>query len=418
VSTDPETAGRAAAEQAARDSYGRLVAWLAARSGDIATAEDALSDAFAAALADWPLKGVPAKPEAWLMAAAKRKLVDGHRRRRTGVDAAGHLRLLAEEAEDAMKVSDILPDRRLALMFACAHPALDRGVRAPLILQTLLGLDAAAIGSAFLVSPAAMGQRLVRAKAKISEAGIRLSEPEPGQLSERLPAVLDAVYAAFGEGWSDADGADPRRRNLAEEGIWLGRLLAGLLPQEPETLGLLALMLHAEARRPARRDRSGGFVALSDQDTTLWDAGLIAEAETLLFRAASAGRPDRYQLEAAIQSAHAVRRHGAEPDWPAIVMLYEALGAVTGSPAAAINRAAALAQVQGPEAALDALDLIADDPRLSAYQPWWAARAALLAQAGRVAEADEAYDRAIALASDPAVRAFLTVRKAGLGAEL
>ncbi len=404
MSTDPETAGRAAAERAARDSYGRLVAWLAARSGDIATAEDALSEAFAAALADWPVKGVPAKPEAWLMAAAKRRLVDGHRRRRTGVDAAGHLRLLAEEAEDAMTTSaDLLPDRRLALMFACAHPAIDEAVRAPLILQTLLGLDAAAIGSAFLVSPAAMGQRLVRAKAKISEAGIRLTEPEPEQRRERLPAVLDAVYAAFGEGWSDADGSDPRRRNLAEEGIWLGRLLAGLLPQEPETLGLLALMLHAEARRPARRDASGGFVALSDQDTALWDTDMIAEAETLLFRAAAAGRPGRYQLEAAIQSAHAIRRHGSAPDWPAIVMLYEGLHALTGSPATAVSRAAALAQTQGVQAGLAALDEMAGDPRLAAYQPWWATRAALLAQAGLAVEAAAAYDRAISLSSDPAV---------------
>jgi RNA polymerase sigma-70 factor (ECF subfamily) len=416
VNTDPEAAGRAAAEQAARDSYGRLVAWLAARSGDIAAAEDALSDAFAAALADWPVKGAPAKPEAWLMAAAKRKLVDGHRRRRTGADAAGHLRLLAEEAEDAMKVSDILPDRRLALMFACAHPALDRAVRAPLILQTLLGVDAAAIGSAFLVSPAAMGQRLVRAKAKISEAGIRLTEPEPEQLAERLPAVLDAVYAAFGEGWSDADGSDPRRRNLAEEGIWLGRLLAGLLPEEPETLGLLALMLHAEARRPARRDESGGFVALSDQETSLWDGEMIAEAESLLFRAASAGRPGRYQLEAAIQSAHAIRRHGRQPDWPAIVMLYEGLQALTGSLAVAVNRAVALAQVSGPEAGLAALDEIANDARLATYQPWWAARAALLAQAERVTAADQAFERAIGLAADPAVRAYLQSRRDRLGA--
>jgi RNA polymerase sigma-70 factor (ECF subfamily) len=411
VNTDSETAGRAAAEQAARDSYGRLVAWLAARSGDITTAEDALSDAFAAALADWPLKGVPVKPQAWLMATAKRKLVDGHRRRRTGVDAAGHLRLLAEEAEDAMKVSDFLPDRRLALMFACAHPALDQAVRAPLILQTLLGLDAAAIGSAFLVSPAAMGQRLVRAKAKISEAGIRLTEPEPDQLRDRLPAVLDAIYAAFGEGWSDADGSDPRRRNLAEEGIWLGRLLAGLLPQEPETLGLLALMLHAEARRPARRDGSGGFVALSEQDTALWNAGMVAEAETLLFRAASAGRPGRYQLEAAIQSAHAIRRHGFTPDWPAIVMLYNGLHSLVGSPATAVGRAAALAQADGAQAGLAALDDMAGDPRLAAYQPWWATRAALLAQAGLAVEAAAAYDRAIGLSSDPAVRAFLQQRR-------
>jgi RNA polymerase sigma-70 factor (ECF subfamily) len=412
VSTDSQAQGRAAAELAARASYGRLVAWLAARSGDIAAAEDALGDAFAAALVEWPVKGTPVQPEAWLMAAAKRRLIDGHRRRKTGEAAQGHLQLMAEEA--AMKASDLLPDRRLGLMFACAHPAIDQAVRAPLILQTLLGLDAAAIGSAFLVSPAAMGQRLVRAKAKIREAGIRLAEPEAEQRRERLPVVLDAIYAAYGEGWSDAEGADAKRRNLAEEGIWLGRLVCALVPDEPEPLGLLALMLHAEARRPARRDAAGAFVALSDQDTGLWDLEIIEEAERLLFRAAPMGRPGRYQLEAAIQSAHAIRRHGQPPAWAAIVSLYEGLYALTGSPAVAVSRAAALGQSQGAAVGLAALDEIADDTRLAGYQPWWAARAALLAQAGRVAEAKDAYDRAIGLAADPAVRGFLQDRRAAL----
>ena len=412
MNADPRAQGRAAAELAARASYGRLVAWLAARSGDIAAAEDALGDAFAAALAEWPVKGTPIQPEAWLMTAAKRRLIDGHRRRKTGETAQGHLQLMAEEA--AMKASELLPDRRLALMFACAHPAIDQAVRAPLILQTLLGLDAVAIGSAFLVSPAAMGQRLVRAKAKIREAGIRLAEPETDQRRERLPAVLDAIYAAYGEGWSDADGSDPKRRNLAEEGIWLGRLVCALVPDEPEPLGLLALMLHAEARRPARRDGAGAFVALSEQDTGLWNQEMIEEAERLLFRAAPMGRPARYQLEAAIQSAHAIRRHGQPPAWRQIVLLYEGLLALTGSPAVAISRAAALAQAEGVRAGLAALDEMADDPRLVAYQPWWATRAALLAQAGRAAEAGDAYDRAIGLATDPAVRGFLQGRRAAL----
>lgn len=414
MSADPSLEGRAAAEQAARASYGRLVAWLAARSGDITAAEDALGDAFAAALAQWPVTGAPDRPEAWLMAAAKRRLIDGHRRRRTGALAQDHLRMLAEEAEAAMTGADLLPDRRLALMFACAHPAIDAQVRAPLILQTLLGLDAAAIGSAFLVSPAAMGQRLVRAKAKIREAGIRLAEPDAGQRLERLPAVLDAIYAAFGEGWSDADGADRKRRNLAEEGIWLGRLAVALIPEAAEALGLLSLMLHAEARRPARRDSRGGFVALSDQDVRLWDRGMIEEAEGLLFRAAALGAPGRYQLEAAIQSAHALRRHGQPPDWPAIVSLYDGLFVLTQSPAVAVGRAAALAQVRGAQAGVEALDCLASDDRLMTYQPWWATRAALLAQAGRVGEAADAYDRAIGLSSDEAARAFLLARKADL----
>jgi RNA polymerase sigma-70 factor (ECF subfamily) len=405
-------AGAAArsAERVARDSYGRLVAWLAARSGDIAGAEDALSEAFTSALASWPKSGVPDSPDAWLLAAARRKLTDDWRRRKVRTDAWDHVALLAEEGgadEDAM------PDRRLALMFACAHPAIEAGVRAPLILQTLLGFDAAAIGSAFLVSPTAMGQRLVRAKSKIRDGGIRLRDPEPEDLPARLPPVLAAVYAAFSEGWVDAAGADSRRRNLAEEGLWLGRLLVQLLPEEPETLGLLSLMLHAEARRPARRDGAGRYVPLSEQDVGLWNADLMAEAEALLFRAAPMGRMGRYQVEAAIQSAHAIRRFGQAPDWPAIVGLYGALEGITGSPVAALNRAVALAEIRGAAGGLEAMDAI-DDARLQTYQPWWAARAVLLAKAGRLAEAGEAYERAIGLEADPAVRDFLSARRADL----
>ena len=298
----------AAAEFAARRSYGKLVAFLAARTGDVAGAEDALSEAFAAALAEWPVSGVPRSAEAWLMTVARRKLIDTARRRRSGEAAAAHVRLLTEELHDMAAPDRPIPDERLGLMFACAHPAIDPAIRAPLILQTVLGFDAATIAAAFLISPATMGQRLVRAKHKIRQAGIPFRVPERMELRERLDAVLAAIYAAFTEGWSDAAGTETHRRNLAEEALWLCRLVAELLPGEAEALGLLALMLHAESRRCARRDAAGEYVPLAEQDTALWDAALIDEAETLLRRASALDVVGRYQLEAAVQSVHADRR--------------------------------------------------------------------------------------------------------------
>lgn len=403
---------RAAAEKAARESYGKLVAYLAARSRDVAGAEDALSEAFAAALEQWPRSGVPARPEAWLMTVARRRGIDQQRRRQAGVAARGHLMLMAEEGEARLETHDI-PDERLRLMFACAHPAIEPGVRAPLILQTILGFDAATIASAFLVSPATMGQRLVRAKQRIREAGIPFRVPEKEELAERLNAVLEAIYAAFSEGWLDAEGTETRRRNLATEGIWLGRLTASLMPEEPEALGLLALMLFAEARREARR-AEGAYVPLAEQDTTLWNADLIDEAEDLLRRASTFGTIGRYQLEAAVQSAHVDRRRTASTDWVAIGTLYEALSAIAGSPVVTVNRAIAAAHGGALAEALALLEAAGADKRLAQYQPYWAARAGVLALACRSVEASEAYDRAIGLERDAAVRTFLEARKAAL----
>ena len=405
---------RAAAEAVARRSYGKLVAFLAARTRDVAGAEDALSEAFAAALADWPAAGVPASPEAWLMTVARRRVVDAARRRARREGAIDHLRLMADEMEAAMASQAEIPDDRLSLMFACAHPAIDAAIRAPLILQTILGFDAATIASAFLVAPAAMGQRLVRAKNKIRLAGIPFRVPARATLGERLDAVLAAIYAAFAEGWTDPAGTEARRRNLAGEAIWLGRLVVSLLPDEPEALGLLALMLHAEARRAARRNAAGDYVPLAEQDPAAWDAALIEEAEALLFRASTLGAIGRYQLEAAVQSAHVVRRRTGRADWAAIEHLYDALWTLTESPVVAINRAVALAETRGPAVGLTALDALADDARLIEYQPYWAARAGLLARQGDAAEADLAYQRAIGLEADPAVRRFLERRRAGL----
>jgi RNA polymerase sigma-70 factor (ECF subfamily) len=401
-----ETDHRAAevAETVARRSYGKLVAFLAAHRGDVAAAEDALAEAFAAALTDWPASGIPRNPEAWLMAVARRRLIDGARRRRTRGDATDHLRLLAEELGEAMDETAI-PDNRLALMFACAHPAIDPAVRAPLILQTILGFDAVAIASAFLVSPATMGQRLVRAKHKIRHAGIPLCVPERAEMPERLDAVLTAIYAAFAGGWQDA-----ARRNLAEEALWLGRLVVLLLPEEPEALGLLALMLHAEARCAARRDAAGAYVPLDRQDTALWDMHMVEEAETLLLRASAAGVIGRYQLEAAVQSAHAARRLTGQSDWAAIERLYDALSAITDSPVVANNRAIAIAETRGAAEGLARLEELAMDRRLADYQPYWAARAELLARTGQTDAANLAYQRAIGLESDPAVREYLQRR--------
>lgn len=403
----------AVAEAVARGSYGKLVAYLAARTGDVAAAEDALADAFAAALDDWPASGIPDKPEAWLMTVAQRRLIDASRRRRHADASADDLRLLAAELEAAAGETNF-PDHRLALMFACAHPAIDAAMHAPLMLQTILGFDAATIASAFLVAPATMGQRLVRAKTKIRQAGIPFRIPEADDLRERLDAVLGAIYAVFAEGWSDPAGTEARRRNLSGEGIWLGRLVVSLLPDEPEAIGLLALMLHAEARRGARRNAAGDYVPLAEQEARLWDAALISEAEALLSRAAWFGAAGRYQLEAAVQSAHAERRLTGGTDWGAIVKLYDALLALTGSPVVAINRAVAVAEAQGAQAGLGALAALSGDARLADYQPYWAARAGLLARAGDLAGADTAYGRAIGLESDPAVRRFLQRRREAL----
>jgi predicted RNA polymerase sigma factor len=397
----------------ARRSYGKLVAFLAARTKDVAAAEDALADAFAAALADWPVNGCPSNPEAWLITVARRKMIDAARRRRSGEMATGQLQLLTEGLEVAAAETTI-PDHRLALMFACAHPAIEPGIRSPLILQVVLGLDAKMIASAFLLSPAAMGKRLVRAKDKIHQARIPFSIPERKELPGRLEAVLDAIYAAFAEGWSDPAGTDIARRDLSAEAMYLGRLVTELMPQEPEALGLLGLMLHTEARRRARRNAHGEYVPLSEQDPSLWDAQMIDEAEELLRRASALGAIGRYQLEGALGSAHVYRRRTGQANWEAVVQLYDALLLLCASPVVAINRALALAEIHGPTVALEAMQAVATDPRLTEYQPYWAARAELMAKIGAHVEARDAYEVAIGLERDPAVRRFLQRRLSAL----
>lgn len=405
---DEADSAQRAADRAARQSYGKLVAYLTARSGDVAAAEDALSEAFAAALAHWPSEGVPRSPEAWLLTAARHRLADHDRRRKTRDEASLTLLFFLEGLDEQWDLDAAsIPDRRLALLFACAHPAIDEAARAPLMLQTILGLNANAIAAAFLTAPTAMGQRLVRAKKRIREAGIPFAIPERIDLAERLDAVLQAIYAAFGAGWADPLGLDKNRCELAEEAIWLGRVVVQLLPDEPEALGLLALMLHAEARRKARRDANGAYVPLSQQNPAEWDGAAIEEAETLLRRAGAMARMGRFQLEAAAQSVHAARYRGGVTDWPALVELYDGLVLLTQSPVAALNRAATLAQCAGAAAGLAALDEVATDERLAEYQPYFALRADLLARLGQDADAKAAYERAIALETDPDARRFL-----------
>ena len=406
---------RRTADAVARRSYGKLVAFLAARTRDVAAAEDALSEAFASALLDWPLHGCPTNPEAWLLTVARRKMIDVARRRSNGEAATGQLQILAEGLDAAAADADI-PDRRLALMFACAHPAIEAGVRAPLMLQVVVGLDAKRIASAFLMSPAAIGKRLVRAKSKIRQAGIPFRIPEREELPGRLDTVLDAIYAAFAEGWTDPGGTDIVRRDLTEEALFLARLVAELLPEEPEALGLLAFMLHAEARRRARRNGDGEYVPLADQDAALWDWPMIGEAETLLRLASALGSIGRYQLEGALLSAHVYRRRTGHANWADIVRLYDALSALTGSPVVAVNRALAIAELRGARSALEAMPAVAADVRLAQYQPYWAARAELLAKTDAHGEARRAYEIAIGLERDPAVRRFLQRRQSALPA--
>jgi RNA polymerase sigma-70 factor (ECF subfamily) len=396
-------------ERVARESYGRLVAYLSVHTHDLASAEDALSDALVSALNHWPQDGVPKNPEAWLLTAARRSLIDVIRHQSVVQASEPTLVLLKENSAEAA-LSTEFPDERLKLLFACAHPAIDPAMHTPLMLQTVLGLDAARIAQAFLIAPKTMGQRLFRAKTKIRSGGIPFEIPQERELPERLDAVLEAIYAAFGIGWDDMAGTDQRGRDLAEEAMWLARVLLQLMPGEAEVQGLLALMLHCEARRPARRGLGGRYIPLSEQDPKRWSLPLIEEAERHLGEASTQGRFGRFQLEAAIQSVHAERARGGRTDWVAIVLFYEQLLRISPALGTRAGYAAAVAEAKGPEAGLAVLESI-DPHAVSHYQPYWAVRAHLLQRLGKTREASESYDRAIGLAEDPAVREFLLQKR-------
>jgi len=412
---DEETVQRTV-ERVARESYGRLVAYLSVNTQDLAGAEDALSEALLKALTVWPRDGVPQNPEAWLLATARNSLIDLFRHQRVVSDSEPNLLLFTQNsAEDPLETN--YPDERLKLLFVCAHPAIDPAMHTPLMLQAVLGLDAVRIAGAYLISPKTMGQRLVRAKTKIRDGGIRFEVPEREQLPPRLDAVLEAIYAAFGIGWDHMAGADQHGHGLAEEAIWLARVLHQLLLGEAEIHGLLALMLHCEARRAARRDQHGHYVPLSEQDPKLWSLPLIEEAERYLAEASKSGNLGRFQLEAAIQSVHAERVRGRRVEWRAIVQFYRHLIRLSPTIGRQTGYAAALAEANGAEEGLVVLDAI-DQDAVSAYQPYWAVRAHLLQRLGRTTEASEAYDRAIGLAEDPAIREFLLKRQRMESSEL
>lgn len=408
---DHTQAARRAAEQAARQSYGKLIAFLSARSRDIAAAEDALSEALATALLTWPERGVPENPEAWLLVTARRRLSHASRHGKVMASGEATILLAIEEAEDRMKQSEnaLFPDDRLKLLFACTHPAIDPGVRTGLMLQTVLGLDAGRIASAFLVAPSAMGQRLVRAKSRIRDAGIAFTVPERNELPARLDAVLAAIYAAYTIGWDGIDRDETTRDDLGAEALWLGRMLVSVLPGEPEPKALLALMLYSEARRPARRDTSGAYVPLDEQDPNLWDADRIEKADLLLVEAGGFNRFGRYQCEAAIQSVHAARRRTNQTDWRSIALLYEALLRMSPTIGAHVGQAAARAGMGDAGGALALLDVI-PPADVASYQPFWAVRAHLLAMTGQAEQATDAYRRAIGLSDSDAVRRFLQAR--------
>ena len=406
--TNQESARRTI-ERVARESYGRLVAYLSVHTHDLASAEDALSEALVSALNSWPQDGVPQNPEAWLMTAARRSLIDVIRHQRVVQASEPTVKLLKEEFTEPT-IAPEFPEERLKLLFVCAHPAIDPAMHTPLMLQTVLGLDAVRIAQAFLIAPKTMGQRLSRAKIKIRSGGIPFEVPQDRALPERLDAVLEAIYAAFGIGWDDMVGADQRGRNLAEEALWLARVLSGLMSGEPEVQGLLALLLHCEARRPARRGLDGRYVPLSEQDPKQCSLALIEEAERHLSEAFKQGRSGRFQLEAAIQSVHAERARTGRTDWAAIALFYERLIRISHAIGTRVGYAAAVAEANGPEAGLAALQPISRED-VSDYQPYWAVRAHLLQRLGKTQEAADAYDRAIGLAEDPAVREFLLQKR-------
>ncbi|MGW0700804.1 RNA polymerase sigma factor [Streptomyces sp. NPDC002867] len=405
------TGGAAAVERVFREEYGRAVAVLVRVFGDIDIAEEAVQDAFTAALERWPVDGLPPSPAGWIITTGRNRAVDRLRREASRADR--HARAALLHARERPLEEGPVEDDRLRLIFTCCHPALAPAARVALTLRLVGGLTTAEIARAFLVAEPAMAQRLVRAKGKIRDARIPYRVPNEAELPDRLPAVLSVVYLVFNEGYSAGSGDRLVREDLCAEAVRLGRLLTRLMPDEPEVLGLLALMLLTESRRPARTGPDGELVVLAEQDRGLWDRDLIAEGQALVRRCLRRGRPGPYQIQAAISAVHSDARDAAATDWGQILRLYDQLTAIAPNPVVALNRAVAVAEVRGPRPALDLVEALV--PSLGDFHVLHAVRADLLRRLGRRAEAASAYEAAIAGAGNAAEAACLERRLRGLG---
>jgi RNA polymerase sigma-70 factor, ECF subfamily len=396
--------------EAFRAEWGRVVAYLIRVTGNWDLAEECAQDAFARALERWPRDGVPENPGGWLKVTARNRAFDRLRRTRVGEDKLREVGKTLSEYEEQDTDEGGIEDDRLRLIFTCCHPALPIEGQVALTLRTLCGLTTVEIARAFMVPTETMAKRIVRVKHKIEDARIPYRVPPDHQLPERLRAVLVVLYALFNEGYSATAGAELIRRNLCAEAIRLARLLVELMPDEPEALGLLSLLLLHDARRPARLDGAGDLITLEEQDRSLWDRAAIAEAIAILDKAMRLRRPGPYQLQAAIAACHATAATADETDWGEIVVLYERLSQMVSSSVVALNRAVAVAMADRPEAGLLLVDEIEESGALDGYYLLSATRADLLRRLGRTAMARGAYERALELAPTEAERRYLRKR--------